>query len=431
MPKKIAVIGGGFSGTMVIRQLIDHGFQGSIDLFHVGSVISNGPAYSENIVSLLLNVRSANMSAFPDDPTHFLRFLQQEHPLLCDETAFVARNIYGAYLKKVWEETLSLAQNQGCNLTIHEKSFAPSSSYSHLILATGNDLPRIPKSISLDVQQSELFHGNPWVQGFELFDSEKPIFILGNGLTMVDTVLKLRQAGAKQPIVALSRHGYHMLPHPPKTEQALNFEVPDQANLSQLLTYFKQQRQSLSLEHFLHLIDACRPKIATWWQGFTAAEQEFFMRHLRHLWGTVRHRIPQEISEKIQHEQASGSLFVLAGKLLTAERCNEQLRLVYQSNGVTKTMEAACIINCTGPETSIERMSNPTIRLFLEKKWIRADQTNQGILMDSKRHLVQGLAPIPIYAIGNLCKGTLWESTAIGELRSQAKLIAKDLLDLK
>lgn len=30
MPKKIAVIGGGFSGTMVIRQLIDLGFQGEI-----------------------------------------------------------------------------------------------------------------------------------------------------------------------------------------------------------------------------------------------------------------------------------------------------------------------------------------------------------------------------------------------------------------
>jgi cation diffusion facilitator CzcD-associated flavoprotein CzcO len=30
MPKKIAIIGGGFAGTMVIRQLIDQGFQGEI-----------------------------------------------------------------------------------------------------------------------------------------------------------------------------------------------------------------------------------------------------------------------------------------------------------------------------------------------------------------------------------------------------------------
>jgi uncharacterized NAD(P)/FAD-binding protein YdhS len=36
-----------------------------------------------------------------------------------------------------------------------------------------------------------------------------------------------------------------------------------------------------------------------------------------------------------------------------------------------------------------------------------------------------------IYAIGNLCKGTLWESTAVGELRAQAKLIAKGILESK
>jgi hypothetical protein len=36
-----------------------------------------------------------------------------------------------------------------------------------------------------------------------------------------------------------------------------------------------------------------------------------------------------------------------------------------------------------------------------------------------------------IYALGNLCKGTLWESTAIGELRTQAKLIAKGILSEK
>ncbi|MEY3844580.1 MAG: FAD-NAD(P)-binding [Bacteroidota bacterium] len=67
MPKKIAVIGGGFAGTMVIRQLIDQGFKGEITRFHHSDSETLGPAYRADSGDLLLNVRSQNMSAFPDD----------------------------------------------------------------------------------------------------------------------------------------------------------------------------------------------------------------------------------------------------------------------------------------------------------------------------------------------------------------------------
>lgn len=429
MPKKIAVIGAGFSGTMVVRQLMDQGFNGIIELFQSNQSIGLGPAYSEQNPELLLNVRSANMSAFPDEKDHFLHFLQEHFPEHADPSSFCPRYIYGKYLKCLWTETLHRTTKIPVTLVVREDAFVDSTDYSHIVLATGNELPRISKVISESVQHSSLFLANPWNNQLPILDSEDPIFILGNGLTMVDTVLNLRKSGATQQIIALSRHGFQILSHPQVKNAPRNIVLPNKTSLLELLTYFNKKRKSESLEEFLGRIDACRPAIAAWWQGFSKAEKHFFLKHLRHRWGTVRHRIPTEIAQQITLEEASGKLLVLAGKLIEADLQEGKITVRYAAQGKERTIQCALFINCTGPETSIAHMFNPTIQDFLAKKWILPDEVQQGIHIDPTRHVALGKSSIPIYAIGNLCKGTFWESTAIGELRSQAKLIAKDILE--
>lgn len=76
-------------------------------------------------------------------------------------------------------------------------------------------------------------------------------------------------------------------------------------------------------------------------------------------------------------------------------------------------------------------MNNPVLQAILNKDWIQADELDLGLKIKLENHLAIGQAPFPIYAISNLCRGSLWESTAIGELRSQAKLIAKGIIDMK
>lgn len=428
MPKKIAVIGGGFSGTMVIRQLMDQGFTGTIELFHLDKSIATGPAYSDQNPDLLLNVRSANMSAFPDDKNHFVRFLREHFPEHADPNSFCPRYVYGAYLQNLWMETLRLATSAKRMLIVRAEAFVPSLDYSHIVLATGNELPSIPKVISHGVRSSNLFLANPWESQLPVPDSPDPIFILGNGLTMVDTVINLRKRGAKQQIIALSRHGFQILSHPKATQTQTEIVLPNKTSLLDLLTYFNQKRKTASIEEFLELIDGCRPMIASWWQGFSAAEKVYFLKHLRHCWGTVRHRIPAEIAMQIKSEKASEKLLVLAGKLLGADLKDGKLEIRYFAQGKEMTNHCSLFINCTGPETSIARMSNATIQDFLAKEWIQPDEVQQGIHIDPKTLVAKGKSSIPIYALGNLCKGTFWESTAIGELRFQAKLIAKDIL---
>jgi uncharacterized NAD(P)/FAD-binding protein YdhS len=430
MPKKIAIIGGGFAGTMVIRQLIDQGFQGEITRFHHSDSETLGPAYRADSGDLLLNVRSQNMSAFPEDPEHFVRFLQIEHPEISHPRGFVPRSVYGNYLRSIWTETKYMAKQNLVRFDLKQEEFNHFKDFDILVLATGNELPRIPKELPKTVVESTYYQGNPWNIEFKYIHKEQALFILGNGLTMVDTVLRLRTAGFHQKIVALSTHGFNMLAHP-EEELAVIPTLPEQTDLVSLVHFFNQERKKHSEAQFLMCVDALRSQFALWWQGFTSEEKRTFLKRFRHMWGTVRHRIPSAIAKKIALERASGKLEVCAGKLLSAALDEGQLIIHFQSGESISVDHFSCLINCTGPETSIEKMPNPVLQELARRKWITADNVNQGIDIHPEKLRVLGEAPMNIYAIGNLCKGTLWESTAIGELRAQAKLIAKGILSEK
>lgn len=430
MPKKIAVIGGGFSGTMVIRQLIDQGFKGSIDRFCIMNSQTLGPAYSLESTNLLLNVRSQNMSAFADKPNHFIEFLQRNHPKISFPDEFVPRAIYGHYLTAIWKETQILAGQLNIQLQIKENETPDFTVYDALVLATGNEPPRFPKELPNQLKDSPFYHGNPWSISFDRIHNKLPIFILGNGLTMVDAVISLRAAGFQQKIIALSTHGFQMLSHPEIKHGKSDEKSPNQIDLLSLLHFFNVHRKELSFPQFLNCVDSFRPLFPTWWMGFTPKEKKIFLSRLRHIWGTVRHRTPIEIGQIIQNERETGRLFVCAGKLVNAVGNENTLNLKYRSEEEEIQESVACIINCTGPETAITRMKNPVIQELYERKWISPDELDQGIKINTNHHIALGKAPIPIFAIGNLCKGTLWESTAIGELRTQAKLIAKGILDI-
>ncbi|MEN9972885.1 MAG: hypothetical protein RIS20_1232 [Bacteroidota bacterium] len=429
MPKKIAVIGGGVSGTMVIRHLVDLGFNGTIDRFFRGESQTTGPAYQESSFSLLLNVRNKNMSAFPDDPAHFLRFLKENYPEHSLPNEFVPRSIYGTYLTQIWHETQRLAKEAHIQLNLFHESQPDYEQYDSIVLATGNELPRIPNGLSKPVRSSTLYQGNPWKIDFSHIDQELPIFILGNGLTMVDTVLSLRHAGFHQKIVALSTHGFNMLAHPENEELINAGEQPSNTDLASLIRFFNIHRKRRSNNQFLLFVDFFRPQFSSWWQGFTLKEKQTFLNRFRHIWGTIRHRIPGQIARIINEEQEKGRLNVCAGKLASVDLSSQGLTIHFFSGGQQVQNNFACLINCTGPETAITRMTNPVITNLYKNGWIYPDKINQGIDIDAETHTVQGKAPMKIFAIGNLCKGTKWESTAIGELRSQAKLIAKGILD--
>ena len=89
------------------------------------------------------------------------------------------------------------------------------------------------------------------------------------------------------------------------------------------------------------------------------------------------------------------------------------------------------IINCTGPETDIEKLHNSFLKNCLLKGIISQDALKLGINANTDTFQVldaQGNTHNNVYAIGSNLKGMLWESTAVNELRFQAEKLSEDLL---
>src|ERR1700749_2076002 len=104
----VAIVGGGFSGALLAINLLRHAGPRAT-LIERRAHTARGVAYSAAHPDHLLNVRAGNISALPDDPGHFERWLAARRP---DLTGFVPRIVYGDYLAELLAEARERAQGR-------------------------------------------------------------------------------------------------------------------------------------------------------------------------------------------------------------------------------------------------------------------------------------------------------------------------------
>jgi uncharacterized NAD(P)/FAD-binding protein YdhS len=457
MVKRIGIIGAGFSGTMLVRHLVEQEKALlSVFIYNSNADFARGTAYNPKSSKLLLNVVAGKMSAFPDKPNHFVEWClkneigtENAQDLLAG--SFLPRSLYGKYLNDIWKETQEIAENNGhklnlipekareiekfdSNYRIHSETGKDIVDY--LILATGNELPGNPSLENNDFFKSNLYQQNPWRIDFSKINREEPILILGNGLTMVDTVMELRENGFQQKIVSVSPNGFNILPH-----RNFNFQyngpikdLKEDKSLLELLSLFKSELKKLN-EFGISaepLIDALRPNTQKIWQALTVEEKRIFMSRLRHHWGVARHRIPFLSYDYIQKERIANRLEILAGKVLDL-KLNEkgvQAKIYDKKQKIELTCQFTQVINCTGPETKIEKSGNELLLQLKQGGFIVQDDLQLGIEVNDSYQIINSQNHVDerLYAIGGLLKGKLWESTAINELRVQAKKISFSII---
>ncbi len=154
------------------------------------------------------------MSALPDDPGHFWRWLSErsEGPLCPDPYCFVPRRAYGDYLASLigpftssesGPPRLTIVHEQCVDLNEEPASVAVTlaDGSRHVgdvaVLATGNESPIAKLPCDAD----------PWLPPLSAVDKDATVLILGTGLTMIDYVLSLLRDGHDGRIVAISRRG--------------------------------------------------------------------------------------------------------------------------------------------------------------------------------------------------------------------------------
>ena len=217
--QKIAILGGGVAGVSVAMQLMKQtNTPLSLDIFDQSGQFGRGLAYQPRQVAHLLNVAAGKMSLDPAQPDDFLLWLQQQTQFAGNEPAVLAqaylpRAVFGDYVAQRWPEALALAVQKGLQVSLRKDKVTaldltdPTSprlhsegqwhSYHQLVLACGNELPRHPAGFAELTNHPAYVH-NPWSDAWlKKLKPNSKVLILGNGLTMVDTLLSLRAAGLK------------------------------------------------------------------------------------------------------------------------------------------------------------------------------------------------------------------------------------------
>jgi uncharacterized NAD(P)/FAD-binding protein YdhS len=446
----IAIIGGGFSGSLTAIQLLNNSNSVSIKLINYNYPLAQGVAYSTNSVENLLNIPAGKMSAFADQPDHFIDWIksQAQFNYLINDTIekdFIPRFIYGLYLTSILDKYRSNKQLQLITakaVDINERNNFFEIYFNNnsilkadvVVLATGNFLPAHPKIKNTSFFISKNYFNNPWNDTYiGTINPTQDILLIGTGLTMVDCVLNLKKINFKGTIYAVSPRGYTPAPHI-NTNTYPDF-YPEFKNKS-LLGIFKTIRKHLKFAEKQNIkwqavIDTIRPHAQEIWQHLSQKEKQQFVSHLRHIWGVARHRLPETVYSKIIELKDKEQLKIIGGRLQNIVEQNDTIKVNIKMRGTNqiKTFNISRIVNCTGPQSNYAELNDELIQNLLKKNIISTHPLKMGINALPNGQVLKNENDISknIYALSSLLRGVLWETTAVPELRAQAENVAKQI----
>ena len=440
-PLRVAIVGGGFSGSLVAVHLLRHSLPVHIDLIDTRAA-GRGLAYSTLWDEHLLNVPAVRMSAFGSEPLHFLEWLRVNGKPDAAQDLFAPRKLFGTYLQDLLQ-TSARAAAPGSRFRQH---YAQATDLSYngkrarisldngerlqvdkVVLATGNPSPR-PLSTSIPG-----YFGSPWDRGaFAGLDADGEVLLIGAGLTSVDAFLALRSQGHRGRVHIVSRRG--KMPHSHALYRPLNppVTIAQNAGARQLLRTIRIRVKHATQQgdEWRAVVDSLRPVTNSIWEGMELAEQHRVLRHLKTWWNIHRHRMAPEIGAAIDQARASGQLAVVAGRcgLLRAE-ADGLVAPVALRGGGTLTLSVRRAINCTGANDNYRLVPNPLIQALFDTGRIRSNYIGTGLQTNAHGALIDsdGVTSEWLLTLGPPRIGGLLETIAVPELRKQAEALASYL----
>lgn len=424
---RIAVIGGGASGTLQALHLARRGAE--VVVIERSRRPGRGVAYSTGRPEHLLNVPARRMSAYSDDPEHFVRWFAGRAGGTAED--FAPRMLYGDYLAELLKGAdVSIASGEAVDLapdgTVRLASGGTVDAEA-AVLAPGNFRPATPRGID-PAALGSLWVDDPWKEGFaDGLGAGDILLLLGTGLTAVDVALTLDAQDFRGRIVALSRRGLAPRAHGEREPMV----APGEAlppSCSAMLKRVRARSDEIGWRSAVHELRSVTQAL---WRSAGEAEQRRFLRHLRPWWDVHRHKVAPAVGATIEAMQADARLAVAAGKLVSVEAADGQALVSFRARGSEKVeaLRVARIVNCTGPETDIVRAGEPLLTALLGSGRIRQDGLGIGIEVDEACRALgaDGEPSETLSVIGPVTRGTFWESVAVPDIRTQAERVAERL----
>lgn len=434
---RVAVVGGGYSGTLQTLHLLRRGFE--VTLIERAERVGRGIAYSTPFADHLLNVPAGRMSAFPDQPGHFADWLSANGE--GGPNDFAQRRIYGAYLEEQLDaaareagERLEIVRGEAVDVvrtdgreTVRLKDGARIE-VDRVILALGNLEPDVPRGIAPELRTGGVYVADPWASDIAAgLDEGDTVFLIGTGLTAVDAALMLDRAGFGGRTVAVSRRGLLPRAHV-HGAHGPGLETLPEARGSALVRLLRWETERLG---WRAAVDQLRPLTQRLWARSSLDERRRFLRHLRPWWDVHRHRIAPAIAERIEGMTREGRLAVAAGKIAAITPGERGATVDWRPRGSDdiQRVQAARVVNCTGPQMDIARAGDPLLDRLVETGRIRPDACRIGIDVDQDWRTLDrdGEAASTLLAVGPMTRGAVWEIVAVPDIRHQVQALAERL----
>ncbi len=450
----IAIVGAGFSGVATAVNLARLPWPRGIRIVLIerATRFARGVAYSTDHPLHLLNVPAGRMGALADDEGHFLRWLRRADSSVTGD-AFVPRRQYGDYLEWLLNDArervvanVEIAQIAGdvMDATIDGDRATlmlrdgPSIEADRVVLALGNLAPSDPFPAA-HLDGDARYVRDPWVPDAlaRLPKTKKPVLLVGSGLTMVDAVLAIREAGHEGVFVAVSRHGQLPLSHrdwpakPPVVDppQALDDWDGSTRALVRMIRDASRAAARSGLD-WRDVVNGLRPITPQLWHRMPARERARFLRHVRPFWETHRHRMSTRVSEEINRLIARRELNVVAGRVVDMEPGAHSIAVHVRPRGAKspERYDAGAVVNCTGPG-DFSRVREPLVVALRERGQLVPDALGVGIATDHDGAFADthGRASPVLFTLGTPRRADMWESTAVPELRVQADRLSRRL----
>lgn len=378
--RKLAIIGGGAAATLLLAHLARRAGSNalSIDVYDRAGAFGRGIAYSTPHLCHLLNVRAANMSALADDPDDFSRWAAVHGYNASD---FVPRRLYGDYLCGHLE---AAGKNLNATFIKADVTSIPHADaydiggkvYDLVVQATGNCLPQRPR-----INSTNIYYDDPWGIEYAAMRDLSHVVLVGSGLSAVDAILALQTHDYQGRITVVSRRALFPNAHVQAAAYPAFLETFPATALDALRAVRHEVKRTDA--PWQAVIDSLRPFTNGIWQHWPESERTAFMRRLFTYWNIHRHRMAPQIGNTLAALENQGRVMRKAAAVLAVEE-----RGVATSDGF---LEADGVINCLG-------------------------------------YRYQERAMAVSHMLGPARFGTLFETTAIPEIRTQAAALAAEII---
>ncbi|WP_283188226.1 FAD/NAD(P)-binding protein [Pseudomonas sp. PMCC200344] len=456
----ILIVGGGLSGAMLAAQLLRLPGKRQVLVIEPRAELGRGEAYSAVELGHTLNGNAARMSVDPDNADDLTQWLTEyiaaggwpesdkQHVPVSE--LFPPRGIFGLYVQQRLAEAQAVGVLNGSTVehvraevidlqTRDDSALLTLSDGQHLqgafaVLATGMfPAARTPQTESSGLNAAAL---DPWdVAAMQQLDPQSTVLIIGSGLTMVDAVVSLEQAGHRGPIEVFSRHG--LLPHVRRQPPVwVDFLAEDQSIRTprQLVRELRRHCRDAIAQgiDWQAPLDTVRAHIGRLWNQATDVQRRQFVRHVRPWWECHHHRSPPMSAELVERLHKEGRLRIHAASFKGLEPSADgavSIRVRRRGESETTVVSGAALINSSGIEYDWRRVARPLPQQLLARGLVRPGPLALGIaaaldgaVLDADEHVASRL-----FAMGPPLRGMWWESTAVTDVASQAKALAARL----